>query len=271
MSILTGTFTATGQVSPLRTLTVGKRLLVSMHGTWTGAIRLCRDVGGTEETIYTFTSNERKEFVGLPDSGYHLHSAMVSTGTPGWRMEEGNATVSVGDGEWDDIRFPAQSINPIGAVSDPGVDTSESGFPGTLLFDASTVEMIAGVGQMSHEWDESTPLRPHVHWMKTTSAVGRVIWHLYYRVINRGVASEAWVGPVVGVDELSTLDTAHVEAIDTFGDMSLSNPGSSKMFAWRLYRKADDAADTYAADARLLEVDFHYRKNSIGTGLEFLK
>jgi hypothetical protein len=43
------------------------------------------------------------------------------------------------------------------------------------------------------------------------------------------------------------------------------------MLAWRLYRKADDAADTYGADARMLELDFHYQKNSLGSGAEFFK
>jgi hypothetical protein len=271
MSIFQGSFTSTGQVSPTRTLTVGRNITISLYGTWTGAIRVCQDYGGAEITITTLTANGNYKLSVEPDKGYHLHAAMVSSGTVGWRMEESNDTVYLGNLEWDDLRFPAQGINPAGAVAAPGVDTTEADFPGTLLFDAGTTELVCGVAQMPHEWVEGTSLRPHIHWMKTTSAAGNVVWHLYYRVINRSVASEAWVGPVVGETESSPGNTADVEGITTFGDLPMPYLVTSKMLAWRLYRKADDAGDTYGADARLLELDFHYQKNSLGSGAEFFK
>jgi hypothetical protein len=271
MSIITGSFTASEQASPLRTVTIGRRLIVSVFGSWTGVVRVMRSVGGVETQVAALTENGNYQYVADLEAGYKLHAATVSTGTIGWRLEEANECVLLGNLEWDDLRFPAQGINPAGAVAAPAVDTTEAAFPGTLLFDNATPELVCGVAQMPHEWVEGTNLRPHVHWMKTTSAVGNVVWHLYYRVINRGVASEAWVGPVVGETELSTGDVADVEGITTFGDLPMPYLVTSKMLAWRLYRKADDAADTYGADARMLELDFHYQKNSLGSGAEFFK
>jgi len=64
---------------------------------------------------------------------------------------------------WDDLRAPASVIPIRGQSGDPDVDTD-----GSLLFDAATGEQIAVIWQMPHAWN-STPIRPHVHWSKTTS------------------------------------------------------------------------------------------------------
>jgi hypothetical protein len=253
------------------TLTVGKTITISLYGTWTGAIRVCQDYGGIETTITTLTANGNHQFSLETGKGYHLHAAMVSSGTVGWRMEESNETVYLGDLEWEDLRFPAQAINPIGAVSDPSPDTSETAFPGTLLFSSSADNMVSGIAQMSHSWQEGTPIRPHIHWAKTTSASGGVVWHLYYRIINRHKASEAWAGPVVGSMEVSDGDTANQEAITTFGSINMTDAVTSKMLAWRLYRVPGETADNYGATARLFELDFHYQRSSLGSGSEFTK
>ena len=44
---------------------------------------------------------------------------------------------------WDDLRFPAQGINPAGQTDAPSIDTTT--FPGTLLFDPASINLIAGV------------------------------------------------------------------------------------------------------------------------------
>ena len=49
-------------------------------------------------------------------------------------------------GGWDDLRFPAQGINPIGAAGDPDRDSTT----GLFLFDSGLTETLAGVSQMPH-------------------------------------------------------------------------------------------------------------------------
>ena len=55
---------------------------------------------------------------------------------------------------WDDLRFPAQGINPAGAASPPTVD--DTTFPGTLLFATNATNVIAGVAQLPHAWKRGT-------------------------------------------------------------------------------------------------------------------
>ena len=40
---------------------------------------------------------------------------------------------------WDDLRFPAQSINPAGTAGPPTVD--DTTYPGTLLFDFARTDL----------------------------------------------------------------------------------------------------------------------------------
>ena len=45
----------------------------------------------------------------------------------------------------------------------------------------------------------------------------------------------------------------------------------SCIIKWKVSRIGGDGTDTYAADAKLLEVDFHYQIGSIGSGEQFTK
>ena len=83
---------------------------------------------------------------------------------------------------WDDLRFPSQGINPPGSASDPGIEANT----GLFLFDAASTEIVAGIAQMPHSWLVESTIKPHVHWQKTTSASGNVLWQIDYEVWNNG-------------------------------------------------------------------------------------
>jgi len=271
MSTITGSFTAAGQSSQELLIVPGNRLNVQLYGTWSGSVNIqAKEPGRLWSTVRTVTANGNT--TGVPveiPTYYKITCATLTSGTARWTMEEGNSTTTR-DEEWDDLRFPAQAINPVGLTAAAGQDTTETDFPGTLLFDATTSETCAGVAQMPHSWIAGTSIRPHIHWAKSTSASGGVVWHFYYRLINRQAAPESWVGPVVGADVLTDGNTANAETITTFGEINMTSRAPSSMIAWRLYRMPAETADNYAADARLFELDFHYRVGSLGTGLEFI-
>lgn len=164
---------------------------------------------------------------------------------------------------WDDLRFPAQGINPAGQTDAPSVDTTT--FPGTLLFSASVVNLIAGVAQMPHAWLRGTPLRPHLHWAKTTSAAGGVTWEWCYAVADIGGtfgAYSAWTPAAAAVGDGNT---ANKHALDAFPEVDMTGMRESTMIAWQIRRNPAATADNYAATARLFEFDFHYQVGKLGT------
>lgn len=61
---------------------------------------------------------------------------------------------------WDDLRFPAQGINPAGAANAPTIDDVLTSFPGTLLFAGNAENVIVGIAQMPHAWAKGTSIRP---------------------------------------------------------------------------------------------------------------
>ena len=171
---------------------------------------------------------------------------------------------------YEDLRFPATSINPPGAVSDPDWDTTNGGW----LFDSGSSEVIFVLVQLPHSWVEGTPIEPHVHWQKTTSASGNVLWRLEYKwaPINEtmdAVFTTLNVSSVV--DGTPDTNTANKHLISSFGNIDASNKQISDMLVMKLTRIGGDVSDTYGADARLLEFDIHYKTSLQGSLFPYVK
>jgi hypothetical protein len=176
---------------------------------------------------------------------------------------------------WDDLKAPATAINPPGAASDPDRETTT----GLLLFAANGTELVYLLLQMPHSWKEGSAISPHVHWTKTTSASGGVAWNLKYQILPIGaVGPGTWTdlgivsSPVAGTPDN---DTAWEHLLTSWGDIDMndgvSNYSLSTCILFELSRIGANAADTYAADARLLEFDVHYQIDSLGSEEEFIK
>jgi hypothetical protein len=162
---------------------------------------------------------------------------------------------------WEDLRFPVTAINPPGAVADPSLDATT----GTFLFSASATNTIAIVAQMPHAWHPSG-IRPHVHWSKSTSADGDVVWQLQYRMANNGSTMPGEYTTVTAKTPLTTdNDTAGEMMITSFSDVRMDGMKPSCLIHFLLSRLGGDNADTYGGTARLWEFDVHYRVGSRGS------
>lgn len=160
---------------------------------------------------------------------------------------------------WEDMRFPSTAINPPGAASDPDWDPANGGW----LFDADSTEVLYVIAQLPHAWAEGSVLKPHVHFEKTTSAAGNVLWRLRYQWAPIGEARAQLVTLSNATASVAS-DVADVHQITDFGEIDAAGHEISDMLVMRLERVGGDAADTYGADARLLEFDIHYMKDRIG-------
>ena len=170
---------------------------------------------------------------------------------------------------FDDLRFPATAINPPGAASDPDWDASDGGW----LFDAGSTEVLYVIGQLPHRYKEGSTLYPHVHWEKTTSAAGDVMWRLRYNwsrinEVRTGLTTISETSVTAGTPDT---DTADKHLITAFPDISGTGSGISDMLVMRLERVGGNASDTYGADARLIEFDIHYELDTGGSRQEFIK
>ena len=174
------------------------------------------------------------------------------------------------DGLWDDLRFPATSINLPGSGSPPGVDTT---YGGTYLFNASSTEYLFAVAQLPHAWKVGTTLRPHIHWEKTTSASGDVYWRLEYEwhKIGEVAGSTQTLNATTVADGTPDDDTANKQLITSLGDITTSGVDISDVLTMKISRIGGDAADTYGADARFIEFDIHIQTDQNGSEKQFIK
>lgn len=164
----------------------------------------------------------------------------------------------------DDLRFPANASNPIGA----GTSTADfNADRGTLEFGGSGNEYAAFQVQMPHAWAAGTPIQPHVHWIQQEA--GGVVWQLEYQILGVGETLATYPDWTVLAAEQNpgafTYTSGFLHQLTTFPEIDMSGYGESTMLNIRLSRQGTDGADTMSAQAEMLEFDIHYRKDKAGT------
>ena len=166
---------------------------------------------------------------------------------------------------WEDLRFPAAAINPPGLGSDPSVNTTYG------WFEFSISDLLFFQAQLPHAWEEDSVLKPHIHWMKTTSASGVVRWELSYRWVKIGDEMDgSWTVLAEETPSVSDNDTQHQHALTAFGDITPSSAQVSDMLIMKVTRIAAVGSE-YGADAVFLEFDIHYQVDSLGSEAEYVK
>lgn len=171
---------------------------------------------------------------------------------------EGAATV------YDDLRVPMTSTK-LGGSKDPGfaqvrnTDSSQGVF--AHLFDKATEEELYFSVQLPHAWKEESDIEPHVHWMPTDTGTGSVVWGLEYVWANM---DDAFGNTTITTASDAGAGTAYTHQYCSLGEIDGDGFSASSMILCRVYRDAGNAADTYDADAALLEIDFHYEIDKLG-------
>lgn len=183
------------------------------------------------------------------------------------------------DTVWDDLRVPVLTTK-LGGTKDPDltkVFDNGSGSQGvfTYLFDKTTEEELYFVVQLPHGWKYETSLHPHVHWFPVAngSAGQKVSWGLEYTICSLGsifgnttiiYADTPYNGPTSLVANTHYL--TEFPAISMTGIVSVSS-----MVLCRIFRDATGVGgtDDYDNDAALIEIDFHYESDRIGSDNEY--
>ena len=163
---------------------------------------------------------------------------------------------------WDDLRAPATSLKTGGTP--PTVNTTF----GWLEFAHNQDEFVFQFFQLPHSWKVGTVLKPHVHWMKTTTASGEVEWQFQYRWLKTGeVLDAAWTTLSSLTPVVSDGGTQYQSAITSFGDITTDGIDISDMLICKLTRLGSSysGASHYAAAAALVELDIHFMRDGFGS------
>lgn len=206
----------------------------------------------------------------LEDVGFTIETGnlLVGDGTNGVTLSvaeglklEGTATV------WDDLRVPAEQVNIIGPDNIPGPVLFRRNAAGTSIgtyalgFDKTVNEQIFFSAQLPHQYKPGSTIKVHVHWSTGNSTkTGNVDWRLEYTWANYG---EVFPDTSDVLMRQAGTGVAYSHLITTSVDIVGTGKKESSMMKCRLYR--DAVTDTFDDDALLLEVDFHYEVEKLGT------
>lgn len=169
--------------------------------------------------------------------------------------------------QWDDLRFPVSQLKA-GPISPPDwVQLSGLGNIFVLGFSHVTTEDVYFVVQLPHSWVEGSELHPHIHWTSATGNTGNVAWGLEYTIAGyKDSFNTATVDTIVVANP-----SQYEHSIAAFSPIRMSGKTISSILLCRLYRDSSSVLDTLNEDANLLEIDFHYQKDTWGSLFEYAK
>jgi hypothetical protein len=125
-------------------------------------------INGVTNAYYALRPGEVQRFESVASATWRTGWVTLSTNHSayGTITHTGTGYGFVHDtGLWEDLTFPAQSINPVGPTAGADVDQNT----GFLRFDANSVEEICGVAQMPHGWKSGTNVVCHIHSMSDSA------------------------------------------------------------------------------------------------------
>lgn len=170
---------------------------------------------------------------------------------------------------WDDLRFPANGINPAGAPAPAGVDTAT----GCLVFSGAKDNVIGGVAQMPHAWAVGTTVRPHIHLRFPTSNAGKnTRWQFFYDVASVNGTFTNVSGTYSSLTAVTVANPASVNkhVIAALGDLTMAGTKESAIILWQVWRLAlSDGLDDDTNDCLLMEFDIHFQVEKTGTTSEY--
>lgn len=145
----------------------------------------------------------------------------------------------------------------------------------TYFFDPDVLQEVHFTAQLPHSWKLGTDLHPHFHWSPEDSSAGDVLWGLECGIMDVG---SQFVNSVLltSTDEITAAgNIIHEHSYTDFTpfDMSVYTNSNdvSIILICRAFRDAADVLDTYPSRAALLEIDFHYEIDTIGSRSELAK
>jgi hypothetical protein len=229
------------------------------------------DASNTDFVIYrtdTAVGSGDQLFLDMALDGGTIYSfatdgTLLMTGSGALTMT-GDATV------WDDMPIPVEQVFVPGAKA-PSWESFSAGY--LLGFEYQAVagneEEVSFTRQIPHNYLEGSDIIPHVHWSPETDDSATARWCLEYEWRNIGGTYSSTT--TVCADQ--AIDTEASDHIVTGLSSGIDGTGmtiSSELIC-RLYRNSSHANDNFDDKALLIEVDFHYQIDSLGSRTEYTK
>ncbi|MCF8368567.1 MAG: LamG domain-containing protein [Bacteroidales bacterium] len=145
----------------------------------------------------------------------------------------------------------------------------------TYWFDSENEEELYFSVQLPHSWLQGSDILPHVHWVgdENGGSGEDVCWGLEYTWSNIGTV---FPNTTTIYSDTTIFNEPIVKAkhyLTKLPTISGSGKTLSSMIQCRVFRDASGkgGTDAYTGKAGLLEIDFHYQVDALGSDEEFIK
>lgn len=176
---------------------------------------------------------------------------------------------------WDD--YITSGLAVAGGVSPPALTT----FIGNIKLYAftgtgPTAKDVYATTHILHGIRPGSDINLHVHYSTNTTATAssKVIWNVEW-TLARGYGLGTFGDPAVPSTSCGTMSVTSTVSVAPFvhhitSDAAMTIPTNAEMtpdsvFLLRLYRDPTHVADTFDGNAFLIQVDFHYQRDRVGT------
>lgn len=190
-------------------------------------------------------------------------------------MEQASISeLTYSNGYWDDLRTPVNAVKLSGVK--PPDWTSYKGSEVLAFGDeaiAGNEEIVYFAIQLPHGYETDGAVEVHVHYVLPADAAGnQVRWALTYSWADPGEVFPA-AQTLYALTSATALQDEH--HLTSFGYLPLGlltgTKQMSSMILGSLKRNSSNAADTFANDVYLLEIDAHFEMDSPGSREESTK
>jgi len=228
-----------------------------------------------------FASGNANQLLGTNDDANGTEWKTIVVNVDYLTLTHNGANIEIGMvDQWDDIRILPTLFDFAGA-NDPSAVAWQPGGSGITLrgweFQLDDVAYFSF--QMPHGYKLGTNLHPHVHWTNRNRGPNEVnsvvAWEIDYTVAEvGGVFASTSNVKCYGTANSSVNDTHFYADHNTANDVvNMSSVNTVSAMCICRVRRADVAEDTWVGTASgdlpiLLEVDFHYQLDTIGSATE---
>jgi len=183
-----------------------------------------------------------------------------------------NKTIELQTVVYEDLRVAVASASRLGFTDPDWVQVTDDGAGSVgvyaLGFADNRDEELFFTVQIPHSYKQGTDILPHVHWLPLGADTGVVEWQLEYTWANIDSAFPT-TSTATGTD--AGAGTANTHQVVSLSTITGTSKNISSMLLCRIHRDGGNGSDTYTGDAVLLEIDFHFQINTMGSRQELVK
>jgi len=123
-----------------------------------------------------------------------------------------------------------------------------------LDFDSSTAESAVFVGVIPESADMNNGLKVRIRWMATTATSGAVRWGAQFMNLNTDCDSDSFAAATEG-NTTTNATSGTPSTTELLLSLNIDTLVAGDFFRLKIYRAADNAADTMSGDAELIAVE----------------